>query len=147
MDLPQSTQFSIDSSMVIVYYEGRITTNDDGVVFECNFPKKFRIQSSILIEELKQKIHQKIRVGTRKVTEIYYRCPMLATNGRVRYTDMAIINDSDIQTMFNKFNDYVNRGPIELYAILARSTDEIIDNLRQPRTADEVIEFIRSPQI
>lgn len=148
MTLTQSTQFSMDTTMTIVYYAGKITTADaDGVKFECYDPKIFRIKEDVTIEELRQKIHEKIRPGSRRISEIYYRCPVTVASGRVQYWLMQLQNGGDIARMFAAFSDHASYGPIELYAQLARSTDEILSLLRQPRsrTVDEIIACCREP--
>ncbi len=133
--------------MTIVYYAGKITTDADGVKFECYDPKIFRIKEDETIEELRQKIHEKIRPGSRRVSEIYYRCPVTVASDRVQYWLMQLLNGGDIARMFVAYSDHASYGPIELYAQLARSTNEILSNLRQPRirTVDEIIAYCREP--
>ena len=108
----QPTQFSMDSSLAVVYHGGRITTSVDGVVFECDSPKIFRIKTSITIEELKQKIRRKLRAGSRIVADLYYRFPVSVSSGRVEYRRMTLLNDGDIQRMWEAFNAHSSHGQI-----------------------------------
>lgn len=56
MALTKSTQFLMDTTMVIIYYNAKITKFVDGVNFECHDPKIFWIKDDITIMRSKLKI-------------------------------------------------------------------------------------------
>ena len=132
MALTQTIQFSMDLSMAVVYYDGRITTNATGVLFESDAPIFFRMKSTVTIDELKRDLQRKVGDGSRQVAEINYRCPSLQDGGSVYYTNMTLVDDDDIQIIWNGFGVYASNGPIELFVKFVRSTDEIIACLHAP---------------
>lgn len=133
----------MESNLAVVYYHGSVTTTHNGVKFECCDPKTMRIKEDITLDELKQKIHGKVRAGSRRVAEVSYRCPTSDANGNIQYFEMQLLTAGDIARMFAVFGEYSRYGPIELYAVLARSADEVLACLRGPRSADEIIANLR----
>lgn len=99
MAVTQATQFitKMGTTIGFVYYDGRITTSENGTKFECNYSRFVRIDEGTPFEYLRHKIHEKIRARGRMFAEIYYRCPMNTTDGCVRYETMTLKSDNDIQ--------------------------------------------------
>ena len=63
----------------------------------------------------------------------------------IEYEVMKLEHNDDVDTMFNVFNQYICFGPIELYADLVKSTDQIISNLTYPRSVDRIVTNLTEP--
>jgi len=74
---------------------------------------------------------------TKRVDGVEYR--RLSTNsvGVVRFTQMMLMNDADVRTMFSIFGQFSTRGLIELDASLARFVEHIRQSLIRPRNYEE----------
>lgn len=126
-----------------IYHDGQITSGEQGIKFKCTYPRALRIGKGIRLESLKQKIHEKIRVNNKSVAKIYYRCPMNTPDSGVRFGTMTLTSDNDIRQMFAVFNQHPTASPIELYVVLARSDDNIMELMRESRSVNEIMALLR----
>lgn len=117
----QLTPFSVDKRLTALYYNGTIRTVQDGVRFDCEDIKLCRLKVSCTYEQLKYKIRLKCTSTTHGLCSIYFRCPSDVGLGRIRWTQMPIRMDSDVEQMFNVYNDHRTRGPVELYTDFHRT--------------------------
>ena len=70
--------------VALVYFDGQIFNSEEGVTFQSDHPKSISVKEDITIEELKAKIHTKIKAGNRKkVSKIKYRLPIFMGEGCV----------------------------------------------------------------
>ncbi|XP_045830908.1 uncharacterized protein LOC123922206 [Trifolium pratense] len=113
------------------------------VYFNHEKPILFRINDGETFDGLKQQLNELNRTtnnqnDNRTVSSLKYCKPSIGPDGRISFTDMMLENNDDIETMFSIFEQYSNRGPIELDATLTRSVEAILASLVRPEDRNHV---------
>ena len=65
--------------------------------------------------------------------------------GSVWFSQMKLMNDDDVRTMFSIFGQFSTRGPIELDASLVRYVEHIQQSLIRPRNYEEIRALMDAP--
>jgi len=88
--------------IVVVFANGRIIENDEGVYFECPSPKFIRIPYNCSFSHLKEKVCGALELQDHtKLTKLYYRQPQLSTQGQIRYDVVQILTDENVSICYN----------------------------------------------
>src|SRR3954469_14239421 len=68
-----------------------------------------------------QRLHAKIAMGP--IANIFYQCPSFNDNNTVKFYEMEIANDEDLQDMFTT-HEYSGLDAIEMYVTIQVETQE-----------------------
>jgi len=130
--------FDPNTKLAAVYYNGGKS------------PHLFRICNDVTLSGLKDELNQINRQlnhrDTRRVVGVEYRFPLSDLAGSLRFSQMKLMNDDDVRTMFSVFAQHSTRGPIELDASLVRSTKQIQKSLNRPRNYEEIRALLEGPE-
>ena len=112
-------------------------------------PNLFRIRNDVTLSGLKDELDQINRQlnhrDTRRVVGVEYRCPLSDSAGSLRFSRMKLTNNDDVRTMFSVYAQHSTRGPIELDALLVRSTEQIVKFFIQPKTYEDIRALLEPP--
>ena len=107
--------------LAFVYFSGEMS------------PLQFRFSQDTPLDELITILNSLLQYPeNRKVVKLEYRSPSLDTEGKVKFTPFELKNDDDLEVMWETFQQYANKGLIELDAKLQRSAEDVIKMLRRP---------------
>ncbi|KEH34048.1 hypothetical protein MTR_3g058650 [Medicago truncatula] len=123
--------FDPNTKVAAVYYNGEKP------------PHLFGMPTDVTLSRLKSELNQiNLELNykdTWRVDGVEYR----RSSESVRFSQMKLMNDDDIRTMFSIFGQY---GPIELDALLVRSIEHIQQSLIQRRNYEEIRELMDAPE-
>jgi len=112
-------------------------------------PHMFRICNDVTLSRLKDQLDQincqLNQRDKRKVVGVEYRCPLSDSAGSPQFNRMKLTNDDNMRTMFSIFGQHSTRGPIELDALLVRSTEQIVKFFIQPKTYEDIRALLEPP--
>jgi len=87
-------------------------------------PYLFRIPTDVTLSGLKSQLNQiNLELNykdTQSVDDVEYRRPSIDAARNVRFTQMKLMNDDDVRTMFSIFDQFSIRGLIEFDISLVR---------------------------
>jgi len=82
------------------------------------------------------KINQGINPGdTRRVKYIWYERPAL-DEGRITFSRLELKDDDDVRSMFSIFWQHIMVPFIDIFVMLQRSTEDILNSLISPEDRD-----------
>lgn len=135
------------SVLSYIYYRCGIVNARDGVkfvAFDSNPPEPLRLQHNITFEELKQKIHHKLRLEQHVISTIKHRYPRYDREGRCMWSMYDVLTTNHVRSIIShhcrhSYSDF----PIELCirTTLAPSVDPPVT-----RSVEEIMELFREPQ-
>ena len=67
------------------------------------------------------------------MVKLEYRAPSLDTEGNVKFIPFELKNDDDLEVMWDTFQQYSTKGPIEMDVTLCRSVGNVIKMLCHPQ--------------
>ena len=95
-----------------------VTDNEVGVKFTSLRPAAFRVHYPISLEELHQKILERLRMPNKHVAELVYRLPLDVTAGKIFYSCSTIETDMEVELMLEAYNSFPGLKGIELFVVL-----------------------------
>lgn len=72
---------------------------------------------------------------TINVVKIDYSSPSIDNEGKSRFIKFELKKDEDLKTMWSTYHRYETKGLVEMYAIIARFIDDIINMLKCPESS------------
>ena len=95
--------------------------------------REFKFTVYTPIEDVREILQELVPYGdNRKVVKIEYRSPSIDKDGKLVFINRELKNGADLRAMWNTFDSFEEKVPIELDATLRRSVDDIMMMLQRP---------------
>jgi hypothetical protein len=101
------------NKFVYVYYNGQVLRNSYGIFFQSEETQTFKVSRRSSLVELKDRIEKKHHSGM-EVSDIIYRNPIFFGNGTMQFEPLKILDDDDVEAMFDIHSQFKDMGSIEL---------------------------------
>ena len=100
----------MNSIITVLYFNGRISEDNDGVIFEGS-KKAIQIKHGISFNALKKKIGDKVKLENNEIISAI-SCRSLVSE---KYIALQICDDEDVETMLESFKQQQEMSVLELY--------------------------------
>ncbi|KAL5138095.1 hypothetical protein HKD37_10G028352 [Glycine soja] len=106
----QSNWYTMNSVITVLYFNGRVYEDNDGVIFEGS-KKAIQIKRGISFNALKKKIGDKVKLENNEIISAI-SCRFLVSG---KYIALQICDDEDVETMLESFKQQQQMSVLELY--------------------------------
>lgn len=72
------------------------------------------------------------------MSKIEFRAPSIDIEEKVKYNNIELKNDEDLNVMWKTYHHRPTKGTIEFDVAIARSVDDIIKMLKRPESSSSV---------
>ena len=128
-----------NSYLVALFSNGQMMQCEDGVKFQCESPKLFRILENCTFNILTRKVCSTGGVpSTTFINKLYIRRPTLKEDGAIMYDVIQISTDDDVAEIIRKSHLPINTI-IELFVTFTRSAEEILTLLQPTPSSSSTI--------
>ena len=100
----------MDSVITVLYFNGRVYDDNDGVIFEGS-KNAIQIKREISFHALKKKIGDKVKLQNNEIISAI-SCRFLVSG---KYIALQICDDEDVETMLESFKQQEQMSVLELY--------------------------------
>jgi len=129
-----------NSYLVALFSNGQVMQCEDGVKFQCESPKLFRIPENCTLNIFTQKVCSTIGVlSTTFINKLYFRRPTVNEDRAIMYDAIQISTDDDVAEIIRCKSHLPINTIIELFVTLTRSADEILTLLRPTHSSSSTI--------
>ncbi|KAL5147339.1 hypothetical protein HKD37_06G017039 [Glycine soja] len=103
-------KYTMNSIITVLYFNGRVYEDNDGVIFE-DIKKAIQIKRGISFNALKKKIGDKVKLQNNEIISAI-SCRFLVLG---KYIALQICDDEDVETMLESFKQQEQMSFLELY--------------------------------